>query len=450
MRFNLHLVIFSRTKKSLNRDGGEKVNNLFLLTLLVGLGSLVFSGGRATKEKFSKKASKRHDNKKLALCSVGATVISIVGFGMTTPSTPVATTTTSVSITEVAQSTTDTSAEKLALEKAEAEELKRQKEQAEKDQKEREEVEEKTNSELADLTYDGENQTVDVNDGKPTFTSLDLEITDQGWEEYGDLDELNRATNAEALLNQELMPTEKRKSIQDVKPTGWKNKKIEKGYLYNRTHLIGFALSGENDNWKNLITATQQLNNPEMLRFEMDIKTYLEEDSENYVRYSVVPIFKENELVARGVHIQAQAIDSEDISFNVFIHNIQKDVTINYADGSSETKEDIQAAKKAEEEKVAAEKAKKEQEEQEAAQRKAEEEKKAAEAEAAAAEQVQVQQEAPAANDEVGQTVYVAPQSGRKYHYDANCRGLSNANSVVSLDINEAIAQGYTLCGWED
>jgi DNA-entry nuclease len=190
---------------------------------------------------------------------------------------------------------------------------------------------------LAKLDYSG-TQTIEVNGNLPTFSAEDLTITSGGWEKYGDLDQLNRATSAEALLNQSTMPKtgEKRGSIAKVKPTGWKNKKIKGGYLYNRSHLIGWALSAENDNWKNLITGTQQMNNPEMLRFEMDIKYYLEQSPDNYVRYSVTPIFRNQELVARGVHLMAQSVNSDAVKFNVYIFNIQDGATINYADGTSQ------------------------------------------------------------------------------------------------------------------
>ncbi len=410
------------------------MDNLFLLMLLGSLGVTLFGCGQAVKEKVSRKPM-RHKNKKLILSALGASVIAFFGFGLTYAGESNAALSSSEPAISQTLETTTTSAEAAArqaeAEKRAAEKAAQEKKLAEKAQEDRQKTEKTANAKLADLAYDGDKQTVDVNDEKPTFTALDLEIKEGGWETYADLDSLNRATDAEALLNQALMPTEKRKSIQNVEPTGWKNKQIGEGYLYNRTHLIGFALSGENDNWKNLITGTQQLNNPEMLRFEMDIKTYLEKDPENYVRYSVVPIFKDDELVARGVHMQAQSINSDEISFNVFIHNIQKDVTINYADGTSETKAEIEAEQQAAEAKKQAEA-----KQQEEAARQAEADKQAA-AEKAAAE-------------EVGQTVYVAPQSGTKYHYDPNCRGLNNANSTVAMDINDAIAQGYTLCGWED
>ncbi|WP_270789222.1 DNA/RNA non-specific endonuclease [Enterococcus diestrammenae] len=190
-------------------------------------------------------------------------------------------------------------------------------------------------NELANLEYQG-TQTIEANDGVPLFTEEDLSLTDGAWESYGDLDSLNRVTGANAMLNQSLMPTEERGDISAIQPTGWKNKKIKGGYLYNRSHLIGFALSGENANWKNLMTGTRQLNSPEMLSFEMDLKYYLEEDSNRYVRYRVTPIFRGDELLARGVQLEAQSIGSNAVSFNMYIFNIQDGVTLNYADGSSE------------------------------------------------------------------------------------------------------------------
>lgn len=192
----------------------------------------------------------------------------------------------------------------------------------------------KDQRELAALNYSG-TQTIELNQNKPTFTKDELTLTNGPWERYGDLDHLNRATSAEALLNKKLMPTEKRGEIASVTPTGWHNKKINGQYLYNRSHLIGYQLTGQNANWKNLITGTRQLNSPEMLRFEMDIRYYLEKSPKNYVRYSVTPIFRNEELLARGVHMMAQSIDSEAVQFNVYIFNVQKGVTLNYADGTS-------------------------------------------------------------------------------------------------------------------
>lgn len=187
---------------------------------------------------------------------------------------------------------------------------------------------------LAKLDFEG-TQTIEINQNKPTFSQEDLSTAKGPWEKYGDLDSLNRATGAEALLNKKLMPTEKRGEIASVTPTGWHNKKINGQYLFNRSHLIGYQLTGQNANWKNLITGTRQLNSPEMLRFEMDIKYYLEKNKNHYVRYSVIPVFRGDELLARGVHMMAQSVGDEDLHFNVYIFNVQKGVQLNYADGTS-------------------------------------------------------------------------------------------------------------------
>lgn len=189
-------------------------------------------------------------------------------------------------------------------------------------------------TELANMEYAGI-QTIDINGGVPYFTGEELSLQNGAWESYGDLDGLNRVTVANAMLNQSLMPTGERGDISRIQPTGWKNKKIKSGYLYNRSHLIGWALAGENANPKNLMTGTRQLNSPEMLRFEMDVKYYLEQSPDHYVRYRITPIFRGDELLARGVQMEAQSINSNAIQFNVYIFNVQDGVTLNYADGSS-------------------------------------------------------------------------------------------------------------------
>lgn len=273
------------------------------------------------------------------------------------------------------------------------------------------------NTTLANLDYSN-TQTIEVNDNKPTFSGDDLSLAHKAWGKYGDLDQLNRATTAEAMLNQSLMPTAKRGDISNVKPTGWHNKKVNKGYLYNRSHLIGYALSGENDNWKNLITGTAQLNNPEMLRFEMDIKYYLEKSKDNYVRYSVTPVFRGDELLARGVHLMAQSIKSDDIKFNVYIFNVQDDVTLNYSDGTSKTKNEIEAAQRKEEERKNAEiKAQQAAEEQQRveAQKQAEEQ-----------QRIEAQKQAEAAQSEASaqQAAPTPAQTNGPEYVDANGNGL--------------------------
>ncbi|MDO1605032.1 DNA/RNA non-specific endonuclease [Lactobacillus sp. YT155] len=189
------------------------------------------------------------------------------------------------------------------------------------------------NSELANLKYEDVKE-VTVNNNNPNFSTADL-TTDKGsWQSYSNLDNLNRAGAANALLNKEMMPTAKREGL-TWNPTGWHNKRIKGGWLYNRSHLIGYQLSGQNNNPKNLITGTRQLNSPEMLAHEMDIAYFLKNNPNKFVRYRVTPIFRGNELLARGVQMEAQSSGSDDIKFNVYIFNVQDNVNINYADGTS-------------------------------------------------------------------------------------------------------------------
>lgn len=186
---------------------------------------------------------------------------------------------------------------------------------------------------LANLDYTDQ-QEITVNNNDPAFSKNDLSTAKGAWAAYSDLDSLNRVTDANALLNRSLMPSAKREPL-TWNPTGWHNKKTAHGWLYNRSHLIGYQLTGENNNPKNLMTGTQTLNSPLMLAHEMDIAYYLKQSNDHYVRYEVKPIFRGNELVARGVQMRAQSIGDNTIHFNVYIFNVEPGYTINYADGTS-------------------------------------------------------------------------------------------------------------------
>ena len=186
---------------------------------------------------------------------------------------------------------------------------------------------------LANLDYTGQ-QEITVNNNDPAFSKNDLSTAKGAWAAYSDLDSLNRVTDANALLNRSLMPSAKREPL-TWNPTGWHNKKTAHGWLYNRSHLIGYQLTGENNNPKNLMTGTQTLNSPLMLAHEMDIAYYLKQSNDHYVRYEVKPIFRGNELVARGVQMRAPSIADNTIHFNVYIFNVEPGYTINYADGTS-------------------------------------------------------------------------------------------------------------------
>lgn len=178
-----------------------------------------------------------------------------------------------------------------------------------------------------------------VNDNKPSFT--EEELSSPEFESYGELDHLGRCRPATAMLGKNLMPTEKRGSIGMIKPSGWHTKRYDKliadKYLYNRCHLIGYQLSGENANRKNLITGTRHLNVEGMLPFEDMVANYIKA-TDHHVLYRVRPIFYKKDLVARGVQMEAQSIEDDEIRFNVFIYNVQPDIEINYKNGNSKKK----------------------------------------------------------------------------------------------------------------
>ena len=184
--------------------------------------------------------------------------------------------------------------------------------------------------------YSGEPY-VPINNNEPEFT--ENELTEEAVERYSQLDEQGRAQIAEATIGQELMPTEKRESISEVKPRGWVNKKYENvdgGYLYNRCHLIGYQLTAENANEKNLITGTRYMNVEGMLPFENMVADYIKE-TDHHVRYRVTPIYKGDNLVASGVQMEGESVEDqgESISFNVYVYNVQPGIEIDYATGDS-------------------------------------------------------------------------------------------------------------------
>ena len=184
--------------------------------------------------------------------------------------------------------------------------------------------------------YNGEAY-VYINNNIPTFT--DEEKTLESLEYYSPLDNLGRCGVAFANVSKDTMPTEERGSIGSIKPSGWHTVKYEivsGGYLYNRCHLIGYQLTGENANAENLITCTRYMNATTMLQFEQEVAAYVEETG-NHVLYRVTPYFEGDNLVATGVSIEAYSIEDngEGISFNVFVYNVEPGITIDYATGES-------------------------------------------------------------------------------------------------------------------
>ena len=180
---------------------------------------------------------------------------------------------------------------------------------------------------------------VALDDNQPRFT--EDELTTKSFESYSDLDSLGRCGEAFACVGVDLMPTEDRESISSVYPSGWEQEKydtelVEGGYIYNRCHLIGFQLTGENANKENLITGTRYLNIQGMLDFENQIADYVKE-TKNHVMYRVTPIYAGNNLLASGVRLEAYSVedDGDGICFHVFSYNVQPGITINYATGEN-------------------------------------------------------------------------------------------------------------------
>ena len=186
---------------------------------------------------------------------------------------------------------------------------------------------------LTKLNYSGKD-IVTVSGNKPSFSKSTKSKSHGPWQKYSNLDYLNRAHAANALLNKKLMPRAEREPLY-VNPTGWHNKRISSGWLYNRCHLIGYQLTGQNNNLKNLITGTRQLNDPDMLKYEDKVADYIKSSGKHYIRYRVTPIWRGNELLARGVQMEGQSIGDNSVHFNVFIFNVQPGVNLNYKTGTS-------------------------------------------------------------------------------------------------------------------
>lgn len=201
-----------------------------------------------------------------------------------------------------------------------------------------------TNSSSYDMSsipeFNGKDAYVVLNNNEPNFTKEDM--TTKSFEKYSKLDNLGRCGVAFANVGKDIMPTEERGSIGQVKPSGWQTIKydiVDGKYLYNRCHLIGYQLTGENANRENLVTGTRYLNIDGMLDFENDIADYVKKTG-NHVLYRVTPIFQGSELVCRGVQMEALSVEDngKGIKFNVFAYNTQPGVEIDYSTGKSKLK----------------------------------------------------------------------------------------------------------------
>ena len=186
------------------------------------------------------------------------------------------------------------------------------------------------------------NMSIVINNNEPMFDEK-LKNTNS-FESYSRLDSLNRCGVAIANIGIDLMPTEKREIIGMIKPSGWHTIKydiINDKYLYNRCHLIGYQLTGENANEKNLITCTRQMNTIGMLEYENMVANYIKE-TKNHVLYRATPIFEDNNLIAKGIVLEALSVEDngKGIKFNVFIYNVQDGIEIDYLTGESRLSEE--------------------------------------------------------------------------------------------------------------
>lgn len=178
----------------------------------------------------------------------------------------------------------------------------------------------------------------EINGGKPAFA--DEELVTEFYQNFSELDSLGRCGTAEACLDRGHMPEGERGEIEEVKPSGWQVHKYDfidnGGFLFNRCHMIGWQLTGENENEKNLITGTRYFNVEGMLPYENKVASYIRR-TKNHVMYRVTPVFRDKELVCRGVQIEARSVEDkgEGISFNIYCYNVQPGVVIDYSTGYS-------------------------------------------------------------------------------------------------------------------
>ncbi len=248
--------------------------------------------------------------------------------------------------------------------------------------------------------YDGKHAYIAINGNVPFFTDEE-KATVKSFESYSELDSLGRCGVAFACIGKDLMPTDERGSL-SYDPTGWVQAKYDGQYLYNRCHLIGWQLTGENNNKQNLMTGTRYFNIEGMLTFEDMVADYIKETN-NHVMYRVTPIYaSEYDMLASGALLEAWSVedDGDGICFNVYSYNVQPGIVLNYLNGNSYK-----------------------------------------------------EGEAPTEdpdNTEPAEVTYVLNTSSKKIH-KPDCRyaeSMSEANKeVFTGDIQQKISDGYTVCG---
>ena len=275
---------------------------------------------------------------------------------------------------------------------------------------------------LSDVpAYSGKAYT-SVNGNVPYFTAAELTTT--SFETYSDLDTLGRCGVTYACIGQDLMPTKERGSIGMVKPTGWHTVRyddlVDGKYLYNRCHLIGYQLTGENANTQNLITGTRYLNIEGMLPFENMVADYIQETN-NHVLYRVTPIFEGNNLLANGVLMEGYSVEDKGagVSYCVFAYNVQPGIEIDYATGESKLADSAQ-----------------------------QEEQKTATVTSTPSPEPEKQE--PATGSEASQADYILNTNTKKFHYPT-CSSVNDMKEKNKQEFfgtrDEAISNGYSPCG---
>ena len=263
---------------------------------------------------------------------------------------------------------------------------------------------------------------ISVNGNVPYFTAAELTTT--SFETYSDLDTLGRCGVTYACIGQDLMPTEERGSIGMVKPTGWHTVRyddlVDGKYLYNRCHLIGYQLTGENANTQNLITGTRYLNIEGMLPFENMVADYIQE-TDNHVLYRVTPIFEGNNLLANGVLMEGYSVEDKGagVSYCVFAYNVQPGIEIDYATGENKLADSAQ-----------------------------QEEQKTATVTPTPSPEPEKQE--PATGSEASQADYILNTNTKKFHYPT-CSSVNDMKEKNKQEFfgtrDETIALGYSPCG---
>lgn len=263
---------------------------------------------------------------------------------------------------------------------------------------------------------------ISVNGNVPYFTAAELTTT--SFETYSDLDTLGRCGVTYACIGQDLMPTKERGSIGMVKPTGWHTVRyddlVDGKYLYNRCHLIGYQLTGENANTQNLITGTRYLNIEGMLPFENMVADYIQETN-NHVLYRVTPIFEGNNLLANGVLMEGYSVEDKGagVSYCVFAYNVQPGIEIDYATGENKLADSAQ-----------------------------QEEQKTATVTPTPSPEPEKQE--PVTGSEASQADYILNTNTKKFHYPT-CSSVNDMKEKNKQEFfgtrDETIALGYSPCG---